>query len=56
MYKKLKGSNSYQEKDGWYVEKDYTGHKGSKWKLKNKSGKRVASLDENGKVVGKYII
>lgn len=41
------------ESGGWKIEKDNAGHKGSKWKLKNKKGKRIASLVENGKVVGK---
>uniref|UniRef100_UPI00273A2961 hypothetical protein n=1 Tax=Helicobacter cholecystus TaxID=45498 RepID=UPI00273A2961 len=39
-------------KTGWSVEKDKAQHKG-KWKLKDKQGKRKATLDENGKVVGK---
>lgn len=50
---KVKGRTAYKEKGGWEIDKDYSGHKGSKWKLKDKSGKRVASLDEKGKVVGK---
>lgn len=36
----------------WSVEKDTAGHGGRKWKLK-KDGKRVGSLDENGKVLSK---
>ncbi|RDU67447.1 hypothetical protein CQA62_06710, partial [Helicobacter cholecystus] len=39
-------------KTEWSVEKDKAQHKG-KWKLKDKQGKRKATLDENGKVVGK---
>lgn len=50
---KVNGKTAYKEKGGWTIEKDTAGHKGSKWKLKDKSGKRVASLDANGKVVGK---
>lgn len=42
---------AYKEKGGWTIEKDNTQHGGRKWKLKNKSGGRVASLDENGKVL-----
>ena len=38
-----------KEKGGWVIEKDGTQHGGSKWKLKDSDGKRVASLDENGK-------
>ena len=49
----VKGKNAKKEKDGWEIEKDTAGHGGSKWKLKNKKGKRVASLDENGKILRK---
>ncbi|WHE07802.1 hypothetical protein PGH24_03365 [Thermoanaerobacterium thermosaccharolyticum] len=50
---KVKGRTAYREKGGWEIDRDYAGHRGSKWKLKDKSGKRIASLDENGRVVGK---
>lgn len=50
---KVKGKTSYKEKGGWTIDKDETGHGGKKWKLKNKSGDRVASLGENGEVLGK---
>ena len=50
---KVSGKTAYKEKGGWTIEKDTAGHGGRKWKLKNKSGDRVASLDENGKVLGK---
>lgn len=50
---KVKGKNSYKEKGGWTIDKDTAGHGGRKWKLKNKSGDRVASLGENGEVLGK---
>ena len=36
-----------KKKKGWIIEKDYSGHGGSKWKLKDDSGNRIASLDEN---------
>ena len=49
---KIKGKNAYKEKGGWQVEKDNAGHGGRRWKLKNKSGKRIGSLDSNGKVLG----
>lgn len=51
--KKVRGSSDLEEKKGWRISKDRDGHKGSEWKVKNKSGKRVASIDKNGKVVGK---
>lgn len=50
---KVKGKNSYKEDGGWTIDKDTAGHGGRKWKLKNKSGDRVASLGENGEVLGK---
>ncbi|WP_346919241.1 hypothetical protein [Lacrimispora sp.] len=42
-----------QEKKGWTIDKDTANHGGRKWKLKDKSGNRVASLGENGEVLGK---
>ena len=50
---KVHGKTAWKEKGGWTIEKDTAGHGGRKWKLKDKSGNRVASLDENGKVLGK---
>lgn len=50
---KVKGKQQYKEDGGWSIDKDTAGHGGSKWKLKDKSGNRVGSLDENGKVLGK---
>lgn len=49
---RTKSSGSFKNtKDGsWTVEKDTAGHGGRKWKLKQ-NGKRVASLDGNGKVI-----
>lgn len=49
---RLKNRQGYKEDGGWTIDRDKTGHKGSKWKLKDKSGNRVGSLDENGKIVG----
>jgi len=49
----VKGKTAYKEPGGWIIDKDTSGHKKSKWKLKNKQGKKVASLDKNGKVLGK---
>ena len=45
--------------NGWYIENDKAargdreGHRGSKWKLFNRRGQRVASLAPNGRIVGK---
>ena len=50
---RVKGKNAYKENGGWQIEKDTAGHGGRKWKLKNKSGNRIGSLDGNGKVLGK---
>lgn len=49
----MKNGQGYKEDGGWTIDKDRDGHKGSKWKLKDKSGSRVGSLDGDGKVVGK---
>lgn len=49
---KVRGKNAYKESGGWMIERDYAGHGGRKWKLKDKSGKRIGSLDGNGKVLG----
>jgi hypothetical protein len=51
--KNVKGKSGKKEEGGWEIEKDHAGHGGSKWKLKNKKGERVASLDENGKILRK---
>lgn len=40
-------------KTGWTIDPSTTSHKGDKWKLKDKKGNRVASLDSEGRVVGK---
>lgn len=51
---KVKGRTAYKDpKTGWEIDKDTAGHGGRKWKLKNKDGDRVASLDENGKIISK---
>lgn len=50
----VKGKTARKDpKTGWTIEKDVTGHGGKKWKLKDKSGKRKASLDGNGKILSK---
>ncbi len=50
-----RGNNGSRKnkKTGWSIDKDTAEHKGSKWKLKDRIGRRKASLDENGKVLGK---
>ena len=53
---KVSGRNAYKEKGGWEIEKDRAGsnsHGGSAWKLKDKKGKRKATLDKNGKILRK---
>ena len=50
---KVSGKTAYKEKGGWVIDKDNAGHGGRKWKLKDKSGNRVASLGENGEILGK---
>ncbi|KAG4098821.1 hypothetical protein H8356DRAFT_1424381 [Neocallimastix lanati (nom. inval.)] len=56
----VKGKKAFKEKGGYTIEKDNSGHGGhhnddggKEWKLKDKKGERVASLDKNGKVVSK---
>lgn len=51
-FNRNKNGNKYEPK-GWYVSRDRSGHKGGVWKLFNKSGSRIATLDGGGKVVGK---
>ncbi len=53
--RRVKGGKTvrYKEKGGWIIEKDNANHGGSTWKLKKPNGDRVASLDENGKVLRK---
>lgn len=50
--KKQKGRQEWKAGNGWSIDKDTAGHGGKKWKLKNKQGKRVASLGKNGEVLG----
>lgn len=50
---KVSGKTAYKEKGGWMIDKDNMGHGGRKWKLKDKSGNRVASLGENGEILEK---
>lgn len=56
---RVRGKNAYKDpKTGYIKEKDTTGHRGydgsvKKWKIKNKKGKRIASVNGSGKVVDK---
>lgn len=51
---KVRGKTAYRDpKTGWTIEKDTAGHAGKKWKLKDKSGKRIASTDGSGKIISK---
>lgn len=53
--KKVKGKQEYEDpKSGWSISRDVgknNSHGGSYWKLMDKSGKRIATLDKNGKVL-----
>ena len=49
----LKNGQGKRASNGWRIQKDTAGHKGSEWKLFDKSGKRIASLKGDGTVVGK---
>ena len=49
-------NKKYHDKSGWYIEKDNLGdksHGGSAYKLFNKKGDRVWTLDKDGKVLRK---
>lgn len=48
---KVKGKNAKKESGGWTIEKDTANHGGREWKLKNKSGSRIASLGKNGEIL-----
>lgn len=51
---KVRGKNAWKDpKTGYTKEKDTAGHGGKKWKIKDKSGKRKASTDGNGKILSK---
>ncbi|MGL5972563.1 MAG: hypothetical protein ACRCZK_02415 [Oscillospiraceae bacterium] len=57
--KKTRGKQEWKDpKTGWSIEKDTSGHRGydrsiKKWKIKDKKGKRIGSLNSNGKVIDK---
>lgn len=49
---KMKGKTAYKDpKTGYYIDKDTSNHGGRKWKLKDKSGERKASLSDDGKIL-----
>ncbi|AQR98146.1 hypothetical protein [Clostridium saccharoperbutylacetonicum] len=54
--RKIRGEKAWKEDGGWVIERDRGGensHGGSYWKLKDKKGGRVATLDEDGKILRK---
>lgn len=51
--KKLPNGGGWKGPDGWKIVKDMAKHAGSVWKLLNKSGNRIATLWEDGRVRGK---
>lgn len=51
-FNKNKKNKKYESK-GFSISKDNSEHKGPGWKVFNKSGDRIATVDSNGKVVGK---
>ena len=50
---RLPNGGGWKGPDGWKIVKDMAKHAGSVWKLLNKSGKRIATLWEDGRVRGK---
>ena len=50
---RLPNGGGWKGPDGWKIVKDTAKHAGSVWKLLNKSGKRIATLWEDGRVRGK---
>ena len=40
-----------EPKGGYMIDRDTKNDGGSKWKLKDKNGKRICSLDDNGKIL-----
>ncbi len=48
---KLKGRVRKKELGGFIIDKDTKKDGGSIWKLKDKNGKRICSLDDNGKIL-----
>lgn len=47
----VKNVSAKKESGGWMIERDYAGHGGSYYKLKNSKGDRVASLAQDGTVL-----
>jgi len=50
---KLKNRVWKKEKGGYIIDQDDTKHIGKEWKLRNKKGVRICSIDPNGKVLSK---
>lgn len=51
--KKENGKTTWKSKNKWKISKDTAEHGGRKWKLLDRSGKRIASLGEDGSVLSK---
>ncbi|EFM46236.1 hypothetical protein HMPREF0580_1098 [Mobiluncus mulieris ATCC 35239] len=49
---RLKNGQGWRAPNGWKIDKNRDGRKGGKWKLKDKKDRRVATLREDGEVVG----
>jgi len=47
------GDNKFKGPKGWTKSKDETSHKGEAWKLFNRKGDRVATVDRDGRILGK---
>lgn len=47
------GDNKFKGPKGWTKSKDMASHKGEAWKLFNRKGERVATVDRDGRIVGK---
>ena len=50
---RLNGKKGAKESGGWSIQKDNSGHGGSKWKLYDNKNNRIASLYEDGGIRGK---
>ncbi len=51
FYQKVKGRKMFKEKSGNMIDKDMARHAGKVWKLLDREGNRICSLDSKGKMV-----
>ena len=51
--KRKRGRKGFEGPNGWYIEKDYSHHAGSVWKLFDRFGNRIATLWKDGGIRGK---